>query len=247
MAITISGRSVSDVKPDITRIQSNAIIDNNNFVSGVERTMRQISAPLWEYAFSISPGQVNQEGYGVSFNEIERPYSTPIVDIVGGKSLRASFEFPIVPRSSANKEIFDGFFTSVDNEILLLQEFANYAVPVQFNNMHKALTTPTWYIDNVSFNHSRLTTIGENSQAICTMSLIEFKTRNKRLILLPRFSYGKLPAKEKKDGEDIKPPGKDAVEDALKQLRLAEIEATKRAATTGAKTGRLDPFDVFKP
>ena len=79
------------------------------------------------------------------------------------------------------------------------------------------------------------------------MSLIEFKTRNKRLILLPRFSYGKLPAKEKKDGEDIKPPGKDAVEDALKQLRLAEIEATKRAATTGAKTGRLDPFDVFKP
>ena len=210
MALSISGRPVPSNIPNVAAIKISRVerVDSSGtsvvaVSEKVVRAMQQIAAPFWDYAFSVPPGQVNHEGYGVNLNEINRPYLTPMIDVTSGKALRASFEFPVVARQLTNKELLDGFASSVDSEILLLQEFANYGVPVQFTNMHPALTTPAWYIDNISFNHSRIAISGETAQAICQMSLIEFVPKTTRLILLPRFSYGKFtPIQKKKNTDD---------------------------------------------
>ena len=219
MALSISGRPVPANIPKVGAVKISRLertdSAGNSVVALAEtivRSMQQISAPFWDYSFSVPPGQVNHEGYGVTLNEINRPYLTPLVDVTSGKSLRASFEFPVVARQLTNRELLDGFSSSVDGEILLLQEFANYGVPVQFTNMHPALTTPAWYIDTISFNHSRIAVSGETAQAICTMSLIEFVPKTTRLILLPRFSYGKFTPIAKKKKNDDKGPGIDDVE-----------------------------------
>ena len=210
MALSISGRPVPSNIPNVAAIKISRVerVDSSGtsvvaVSEKIVRAMQQIAAPFWDYAFSVPPGQVNHEGYGVNLNEINRPYLTPMIDVTSGKALRASFEFPVVARQLTNKELLDGFASSVDSEILLLQEFANYGVPVQFTNMHPALTTPAWYIDNISFNHSRIAISGETAQAICQMSLIEFVPKTTRLILLPRFSYGKFtPIQKKKNTDD---------------------------------------------
>ena len=210
MALSISGRPVPSNIPNVAAIKISRVerVDSSGtsvvaVSEKIVRVMQQIAAPFWDYAFSVPPGQVNHEGYGVNLNEINRPYLTPMIDVTSGKALRASFEFPVVARQLTNKELLDGFASSVDSEILLLQEFANYGVPVQFTNMHPALTTPAWYIDNISFNHSRIAISGETAQAICQMSLIEFVPKTTRLILLPRFSYGKFtPIQKKKNTDD---------------------------------------------
>lgn len=210
MALSISGRPVPSNIPNVAAIKISRVerVDSSGtsvvaVSEKIVRVMQQIAAPFWDYAFSVPPGQVNHEGYGVNLNEINRPYLTPMIDVTSGKALRASFEFPVVARQLTNKELLDGFASSVDSEILLLQEFANYGVPVQFTNMHPALTTPAWYIDNISFNHSRIAISGETAQAICQMSLIEFIPKTTRLILLPRFSYGKFtPIQKKKNTDD---------------------------------------------
>ena len=210
MALSISGRPVPSNIPNVAAIKISRVerVESSGtsvvaVSEKVVRAMQQIAAPFWDYAFSVPPGQVNHEGYGVNLNEINRPYLTPMIDVTSGKALRASFEFPVVARQLTNKELLDGFASSVDSEILLLQEFANYGVPVQFTNMHPALTTPAWYIDNISFNHSRIAISGETAQAICQMSLIEFVPKTTRLILLPRFSYGKFtPIQKKKNTDD---------------------------------------------
>jgi hypothetical protein len=219
MALSISGRPVPSNIPNVGAVKISRLerVDSagNSVVALAEtvvRSMQQISAPFWDYAFSVPPGQVNHEGYGVTLNEINRPYLTPMIDVTSGKSLRASFEFPVVARQLTNKELLDGFASSVDSEILLLQEFANYGIPIQFTNMHPALTTPAWYIDNITFNHSRIAVSGETAQAICSMSLIEFVPKTTRLILLPRFSYGKFTPITKKTKKDPKGPGVDDVE-----------------------------------
>jgi hypothetical protein len=219
MALSISGRPVPSNIPNVAAVKISRVerVDSSGtsvvaVSEKIVRVMQQIAAPFWEYAFSVPPGQVNHEGYGVNLNEINRPYLTPMIDVTSGKALRASFEFPVVARQITNKELFDGFASSVDSEILLLQEFANYGVPIQFTNMHPALTTPAWYIDNISFNHSRIAISGETAQAICQMSLIEFVPKTTRLILLPRFSYGKFTPIQKKKKTPKEPRGIDDVE-----------------------------------
>lgn len=220
MALSISGRPVPSNIPNVGAVKISRLertdSAGNSVVALAEtvvRSMQQIAAPFWDYAFSVPPGQVNHEGYGVNLNEINRPYLTPMIDVTSGKALRASFEFPVVARQLTNRELLDGFASSVDSEILLLQEFANYGVPIQFTNMHPALTTPAWYIDNISFNHSRIAVSGETAQAICQMSLIEFVPKTTRLILLPRFSYGKFTPIQKTDKKPPKEPrGIDDVE-----------------------------------
>lgn len=220
MPISISGRPVPSNIPNagavrISRLERTDGAGNTVVAlqETVTRSMQQIAAPFWDYSFAVPPGQVNHEGYGVTLNEINRPYLTPLIDVTSGKALRASFEFPIVSRQLTNNELLDGFSSSVDSEILLLQEFANFGVPVQFTNMHPALTTPAWYIDNITFNHSRLAVSGETAQAICQLSLIEFVPKTTRLILLPRFSYGKFTPVQKTTRNDKTPPtGVDDVE-----------------------------------
>jgi hypothetical protein len=220
MALSISGRPVPSNIPNVGAVKISRLerVDSagNSVVALAEtvvRSMQQISAPFWDYAFAVPPGQVNHEGYGVNLNEINRPYLTPLIDVTSGKALRASFEFPVVARQLTNSELLDGFSSSVDSEILLLQEFANFGIPVQFTNMHPSLTTPAWYIDNLTFNHSRLAISGETAQAICQMSLVEFVPKTTRLILLPRFSYGKFtPIQKKTRNEKTPPTGVDDVE-----------------------------------
>lgn len=206
MALSISGRSIPSNPPSgfarkvflVERVDENGNTIKKTETAS-ERAMLQIADPYWEYVFAIPPGQVSHEGYGVTLNEIQRPYLTPIVDVTSGKSLRASFEFPIVARQQKNNQLFDGLEISVDSEIKILQEFANFGVPVQFQNMHPALATPTWYIDNITFNHTRIGTTGATAQATCQLSLIEFANRSNTMILLPRFSYGKFDATKKKE------------------------------------------------
>lgn len=242
MALSISGRAIPSNVPNIAPTSLSRVerVDSNgNTLSAgdisAQRVMQQISSPNWGYQFSVPPGQVNHEGYGVTLNEIARPYLTPLIDVTGGKALRASFEFPIIARQLGNSQLLDGFATSVDREILLLQEFANYGIPVQFQNMHPALSTPTWYIDNLTFNHSRIGTTGETSQALCQMSLIEFVSKSTKMILLPRFSYGKFPPIDKKGpSTDTLPPIDEvAAQKALAAATAAAAKARREKAATG--------------
>lgn len=235
MALSISGRPVPSNIPNVGAVRISRLERTDSagntvvaLAETITRSMQQIAAPFWDYSFAVPPGQVNHEGYGVNLNEINRPYLTPLIDVTSGKALRASFEFPIVARQLTNSELLDGFSSSVDREILLLQEFANYGIPVQFTNMHTALTTPAWYIDNISFNHSRIAVSGETAQAICQMSLIEFVPKTTRLILLPRFSYGKFtPINKKGKSSKNEPQGVDDVE----RLNLTNSAAKANKST----------------
>lgn len=197
MPIAISGRDVSGAADfeRLSKIRASLEAANGqgatrNLFTVATRLMRQVAPPGQSYEFNFPPSTFNHEGYGVTLNEINRPYSTPIIDPTGGKALRASFEFVIASR-------LDGFIISIDSEIKILQEFANYGIPVEFINVHDALATPHWYIDNISFAHTRINNDGQTTAAQCTMSLVEFIPRRKTMIMLPRFQYGKFSPKKK--------------------------------------------------
>jgi len=243
MALSISGRAIPSNIPNTSPtslIQVGIDGQSGNTLSAgdvsAQRVMQQISAPNWGYQFSVPPGQVNHEGYGINLNEIARPYLTPLIDVTGGKALRASFEFPIIARQLSNTQLLDGYATSVDREILSLQEFANYGIPVQFQNMHPALSTPTWYIDNLTFNHSRIGLTGETAQALCQISLIEFISKSTKMILLPRFSYGKFTPIQKKGSSTGTGGGIDevAAQKALAEATAAAARARREKAAAGA-------------
>ena len=185
MALAISGRQIPDSQYFQRAYESKDSGYGRPKFKANTRVMQQITDPFLQYEFIFPPVTVTHEGYGVGVSEIERPYSIPIVDITGGKSLRCSFEFTLAKPN-------DGFTNSIDHEIRLLQDVGNSGVPVEFWNVHPALSIPKWYIDSISFTHSRLNTLGQTTAASCSLSLIEFVPRNKTLILLPRFSYGKF-------------------------------------------------------
>lgn len=185
MALAISGRQIPDSQYFQRAYESKDSGYGRPKFKAHTRVMQQITDPFLQYEFIFPPVTVTHEGYGVGVSEIERPYSIPIVDITGGKSLRCSFEFTLAKPN-------DGFTNSIDHEIRLLQDVGNSGVPVEFWNVHPALSIPKWYIDSISFTHSRLNTLGQTTAASCSLSLIEFVPRNKTLILLPRFSYGKF-------------------------------------------------------
>jgi len=189
MPIAISGRQVVD-SAEFARLTRIARSAPSNLFMARKRSMRQAVAPYLSYEFTFPPSTFTHDGYGVTLNEINRPYSTPVIDVTGGKALRASFEFVIA-------DALDGFSLPIDKDLTLLHEIANYGVPVDFDNVHDALATPLWYIDNISFSHTRINADGATTAAQCTMSLVEFRPRTQKMILLPRFKYGK-----------IKPPGK---------------------------------------
>lgn len=192
MPIAISGRSVVESN-EFERLSKIKMSTPTNLFQSKTRSMSQAISPFLKYEFRFAPSSFTHEGYGVSFNEINRPYSTPVVDVTGGKALRCSFEFVLAE---------DGFSRPVDIEIQLLQEIANYGIPVDFDNVHEALATPLWYIDNMSFTHTRINSDGQTSAASCNLSLIEFRPRSQKMILLPRFNYGKF----KPPGKPGKPP-----------------------------------------
>lgn len=194
MAITVSGRDVQQ----IVWSKGNAINTRNRAAKkygSTARSMQQVTslyagvAPL-EYVFLFAPASFTHEGYGVNLNQIPRPYLSPLVDITSGNARKASFEFTIVQQE-------DSFFKSVDDEIQLVQTFADNGIPVNFNGVHAQLNELSWYIESATFTHNRANLDGATTAATCAISLTEFTAYNKKLILLPRFKYGKIDAKTK--------------------------------------------------
>ena len=212
MALAISGRQIPDSQYFQRAYESKDSGYGRPKFKANTRVMQQITDPFLQYEFIFPPVTVTHEGYGVGVSEIERPYSIPIVDITGGKSLRCSFEFTLAKPN-------DGFTNSIDHEIRLLQDVGNSGVPVEFWNVHPALSIPKWYIDSISFTHSRLNTLGQTTAASCSLSLIEFVPRNKTLILLPRFSYGKFnPTKKTTNTNPQSSLSKDEIKASLATL-----------------------------
>jgi len=187
MALSVTGRQIqSSVFSGVDTINS----PRQRLYGSELRSMNQINAvnsalkPL-EYIFLYAPASFTHEGYGVNLNEIQRPYLSPLVDVVGGKARKASFQFVIVDRD-------DGFTTAIDDEIALVQQFADNAIPVNFNSVHKQLDESFWYIDNMTFTHQRSTLTGQTASAQCDVALTEYIPSTKKLIQLPRFKYGNI-------------------------------------------------------
>lgn len=193
MALSVSGREIqSSVWSGVDKINKS----REKLYGSELRSMGQINAvnsalkPL-EYIFLYAPASFTHEGYGLNLNEIQRPYLTPIIDVVGGKARKASFQFVIVDR-------FDGFTTSVEDEIALVQQFADNGIPVNFNFVHRQLDDSFWYIDNMNFTHARSNLTGATVTAQCDISLTEYLPSTKKLIQLPRFKYGNITQTTKK-------------------------------------------------
>ena len=204
------------------------------------RSMNQIGSSTpgqkpFEYSFMYAPASFTHEGYGVNLNEIQRPYLSPIIDVTGGKARKASFQFVIVSiqklqstkitklatgeviKTVIKLEESDGFTNSIDDEISYVQAFADNGIPVSFNSVHKQLDSSFWYIDNMTFTHSRSNLAGKTVSAQCDISLTEYLPSSKNFIQLPRFKYGNITVITKK-GSSTPPPDPDDTVAALKLI-----------------------------
>jgi len=172
-----------------------ANVTNQAASESLPRVMYIIAPPGYEYRMSFSPSSFNVEGFGAELSEIPRPYNIPLVDIKGGKNRRVSFEF-VVARH------LDGFYSSVEEEIKQIQLIADMGMPIGFDNINAILRENYWFIDNISFNYTRDNVSGETVAAQCNISLIEYTPLRSSFILLPRFRYGKFPARRKKEDKN---------------------------------------------
>lgn len=206
MALSIIGKSVpTEIKGKFQFQQTGTVLRNASDI----REMRQVSHPGLAYEFYFPPTTFNHSGYGPTFSEINRPFSQPIVDITNGKAERCSFEFLVAPPKRINSQLdasgkpstqtYQDFFESVDDQIKFIQTIVDYAIPVEFVNVHPALAIPKWYIDDCTINHGRQNLQAKTTNATVNLSLIEFIPRRKTMILLPLFKYGKFKPKIKTD------------------------------------------------
>lgn len=206
MAITIAGRAALEG----VFTGANELAKSRKEKNGSRlRSMQQITAALgnpkpMEYVFLYPPQSFTHEGYGVNLNQIPRPYLSPIVDPTAGNARKAGFEFNVVAQLDLFKDgvyvdtVGDGFQLSTDDEIAVIQAFADNGIPVVFNNVHRQLQELAWYIESVTFTHNRSVLAGTTAVSSCNMSLVEFTYTNKKLILLPRFKYGNITQTTKK-------------------------------------------------
>jgi hypothetical protein len=249
MAITIIGRQWNadseKLKTQVGRpIDGNGKRTEGDFLAKpAERSMQQKLDPGLNFYFAAPPASFTHEGYGAEFNEIKRPYNVPLVDVLGAKARRASFEFPLIqpvkssvaqinypgdidpqgydqfgnPRSGRDSiyrsrpqpaissiVTYDNFWFDVEDQISRLTSMADMAIPIGFTNFHDALTSSYWYIDSITFTHSRANIQGKTVSASCNISLLEFIPSNKKFILLPRIAYKKYTVTGKKRKEDAK-------------------------------------------
>jgi hypothetical protein len=210
MAISIIGKQIPSQISGKFQFQKSATVLRNT--SDI-REMRQVAGPELAYEFYFPPTTFSHSGYGPTFNEINRPYSTPIVDITSGKAERCSFEFLVAPPKRINtltgedgkpsSQTYQDFYESIDDQLRFIQSIADFAIPVEFINVHPALAIPKWYIDECTINHGRQNLQANTTSATVSLSLIEFIPRRKTMILLPRFKHGKfVPANKKSTGND---------------------------------------------
>lgn len=217
MAITVSGR---ESKTNVYTGANELVKSRRQKYNSQLRSMQQITSapgnpkPL-EYIFMYPPQSFTHEGYGVNLNQIPRPYLAPIVDPTAGNARKASFEFNVMAQLDLFKDgvyvdtVGDGFQFSTDDEIAIIQTFADNAVPVIFNNVHLQLAEVKWYIESVTFTHNRSVLSGSTTVSTCNISLTEYTTFDRKLILLPRFKYGNITQTAKKDISKVTPPPDD--------------------------------------
>lgn len=237
MAISIIGKQIPSQISGKFQFQKSATVLRNT--SDI-REMRQVTGPQLAYEFYFPPTTFNHSGYGPTFNEINRPYSTPIVDITSGKAERCSFEFLVAPPKRINtltgedgkpsSQTYQDFYESVDDQLRFIQSIADFAIPVEFVNVHPALAIPKWYIDECTINHGRQNLQANTTSATVNLSLIEFIPRKKTMILLPRFKHGKFVPANKKTGPGSGTVGKDDVEAATNRYKAAAAAGNLKAA-----------------
>jgi hypothetical protein len=183
MAISRTRRSVStsiivgDRKPG--KVVSTGTLIRSMYQANINGQTQ--TALSYEFPFGIST--FTHDGAGVLYTEIPRPLNLPLVDATSQKLERCSFEFLLaIPYDSLN--------ASVDSHIVLLQDFATDARPVNFLNVHSALALKTWNIDSMSFQVTRVNRNGQATAVTCNISLVEYLARtNERFVTLPKFTY----------------------------------------------------------
>lgn len=236
MAVSIIGKQIpSQISGKFQFQKSSTVLRNTSDI----REMRQVVEPGLAYEFYFPPTTFNHSGYGPTFNEINRPYSQPIVDITSGKAERCSFEFLVAPpkrintlvdpSGRASTQTYQDFFEPIDDQLKFIQTIVDYALPVEFVNVHPALAIPKWYIDDCTINHGRQNIRANTTSATVNLSLIEFIPRRKTMILLPRFKHGKFVPKSKKETVDL-PAGADDIKALTASLNAARAAGDKEAA-----------------
>lgn len=237
MAISIIGKQIpSQISGKFQYQKSATVLRNTSDI----REMRQVAEPGLAYEFYFPPTTFNHSGYGPTFNEINRPYSQPIVDITSGKAERCSFEFLVAPPKRINTligddgkpatHIYQDFYEAIDDQLRFIQSIVDYAIPVEFINVHPALAIPKWYIDECTINHGRQNLSANTTSATVSLSLIEFIPRRKTMILLPRFKHGKFVPKTKTGGDVTPLTGKDHIEALEKKLKSVRASGDTKAA-----------------
>ena len=237
MAISIIGKQIPSQISGKFQFQKSATVLRNT--SDI-REMRQVTGPELAYEFYFPPTTFSHSGYGPTFSEINRPYSTPIVDITSGKAERCSFEFLVAPPKRINtltgedgkpsSQTYQDFYESIDDQLRFIQTIADFAIPVEFINVHPALAIPKWYIDECTINHGRQNLQANTTSATVSLSLIEFIPRRKTMILLPRFKHGKFIPAGKGNGSPSANPGRDFVRSLREDIKAANASGNVKAA-----------------
>jgi hypothetical protein len=145
------------------------------------------------YEFTFPPTQIAYEGMGVEIQEIPRPLLTPLIDIRGSRNYKAVFEFLVA-------EQYDGLSSSVEQQLVTLQSFANSAEPVYFENFDTFLTNGYWYIAEFSIKTSRVNTNGEIVAAQCSIGLLEYQSTDTKFAKFPKLDYTSLGSRKKGGG-----------------------------------------------
>lgn len=135
------------------------------------------------FTFPFRPLPIQHEGYGPEFNEIERPYDIPILDIKGGRLRKFNFDAPLSVQ-------YDSINAAIDQQVDRLQEMADDGIPVRFESMSTQISNSNWYIESLSVEHERSAVAGSVLRAMARIGFVEYKPFKPKFVYLAPFSYG---------------------------------------------------------
>ena len=176
-----------NVASDITRRPDKPVIAAAaNDGKALVRTMQQLypdsaNRPALVFNFPMSITSIQHEAPTVTYEEISRPLSLPLLDTSTAQLHKVSIEFMIAAP-------LDGIAKPIDDQIATLRDMSASDTPVIFSNIHDALKG-SWKISAFSFSVTRTDEIGRMTMANASMSLTESTDRFERFLLLPKFSY----------------------------------------------------------